>query len=68
VARRKNYGFEKRQREAKKKKKKEPKLEKKRLKSAGGVDGVPVDGETPETTDEETPAVDEEAAGGTTPA
>lgn len=39
MARRKNYGFEKRQNEIKRQKKKDAKLEKKRLKKEGVVEG-----------------------------
>ena len=38
MARRGNFGFEKRQKELKKKKKKEEKLERKRLKKAGNTE------------------------------
>jgi hypothetical protein len=57
VARRTNYSFEKRQREAKKKKKKAEKLEKKRMKAAG-TDVAPVEGEDPAATEEEQTAVE----------
>lgn len=52
MARRINYGFEKRQKEAKRKKKQEEKLEKKRLAKEAGTtvllpDGTEVSTETP---------------------
>jgi hypothetical protein len=59
MAKRTNYSFEKRQKEAKRKKKKLEKLEKKRLK-AGGAAGEPVAEETDAATPDATPA-DEEA-------
>jgi len=58
VARRTNYGFEKRQRELEKKKKKEAKREAKRLlkeaAAAGDVEGTDVDGAVETDADEET--------------
>jgi hypothetical protein len=54
MARRINYGFEKRQKEAKRKKKQEEKLEKKRLAKEAGAGATLPDG-TPVPT-EETPA------------
>jgi hypothetical protein len=51
MARRINYGFEKRQKEAKRKKKQEEKLEKKRLSKEGAAAAVPVDGEAVPATD-----------------
>jgi hypothetical protein len=44
VARRTNYGFEKKQREIKKQKKREKKAEKKRLKKELAEEGAPVEG------------------------
>ena len=58
MARKTNYSFEKRQREAKKKKKKEEKLEKKRLKAAG-TGGAPIDGADPAAADQEDSPVEE---------
>lgn len=54
MARRINYGFEKRQKEAKRKKKQEEKLEKKRLAKEAGA-AVPLPEGTEVSTDE-TPA------------
>jgi len=59
MARRINYGFEKRQKEAKRKKKQEAKLEKKRLSKEGSAPAVPVDGEPIATTDADGVPVDE---------
>lgn len=58
MAKRTNYSFEKRQKEAKRKKKKLEKLEKKRLKAGGAAE--PVAEETDAATPDATPA-DEEA-------
>ena len=58
VARKTNYSFEKRQREAKKKRKKEEKLEKKRLKAAG-TGGAPIEGADPSAADPEESPVEE---------
>ena len=58
MARRTNYGFEKRQRELEKKKKKEAKREAKRLakeEAAGGVEGAEVD---PDSVTEDDAAAD----------
>ncbi len=60
MARRINYGFEKRQKEAKRKKKQEEKLEKKRLsKEAAAAPALPVDGEAVSATDAEGSPVNE---------
>lgn len=61
MAKRTNYSFEKRQKEAKRKKKQLEKLEKKRLK-AGGAEGEPVADET----DTATPDADATPADETT--
>ena len=62
MARRINYGFEKRQKEAKRKKKQEEKLEKKRLsKEAALAPAQSVDGEAVPATD-----ANEALAGGST--
>ncbi len=59
MARRTNYGFEKRQKEVKKKKKKEAKLEKKRLKKEQAAGISPVDDTgAPVTADEDETPVD----------
>lgn len=47
MARRPNFGFEKRQKDLKKQQKREEKAEKKRLKREGGEGGEGVDEETP---------------------
>ena len=61
MAKRTNYSFEKRQKEAKRKKKQLEKLEKKRLK-AGGAEGEPAaDGTDPATTDDGSSAEDKAA-------
>ncbi|HEX5131632.1 MAG TPA: hypothetical protein VFX92_03995 [Candidatus Krumholzibacteria bacterium] len=63
MARKTNYGFEKRQKEEKRRKKKEAKLEKKRAAKLGVTDETaPVDGEVDAAAeDEETSGDDEEA-------
>jgi hypothetical protein len=59
VARRTNYSFEKRQKEAKRKKKKAEKLEKKRMKAENANGTLPVEGEDPVATDENPSAEDD---------
>jgi len=60
VARRVNYGFEKRQKEAKRKKKQEAKFEKKRLNKEGSTESaVPVDVAGPSTPDGDATPVNE---------
>ena len=66
MARRGNFGFEKRQKELKKKKKKEEKLERKRLKKAGNTeDNLESAGEEPEgTADPAEPDAEKDDGGG----
>jgi len=58
MAKRTNYSFEKRQKEAKRKKKQLEKLEKKRMNKAA-ASGLPVDGVVPPATDADTAPADE---------
>jgi hypothetical protein len=59
MARRNNYGFDKRVKELKQKKKREEKLERKRMKKQGAQTGSGENGETPAEGNDGLPKLDE---------